>query len=256
MSSGLQLRGLSAGYPRAEDVVFDVELHAPRGSITALLGPNGSGKSTLLKAVLGLVASRGEVFLDEDSLAELLAMQRAKRLAYVPQKSLLTARLTVRQVVEQGRFAHRGPYGGATTADTEAVEKAMNDVGVYPLAQRFFTEISGGEQQRVLLARALATGANTLLLDEPTSALDVRQVLGLHQVLRRLAERGCSILVVLHGLDEALAHADRAVLLKEGRVVAEGDVKEVISGELIRSVYGVEIRHGEGLGFHLLEDGQ
>ena len=256
MNNGLLLRALSAGYPRGEDVVFDVDLQAPRGSVTALLGPNGSGKSTLLKAVLGLVSSRGEVFLDEDPLGELTAVERATRLAYVPQKSLLRARLTVRQVVDQGRFAHRGAYGGRSSSDVEAVEQAMDDVGISSLSQRFFTEISGGEQQRVLLARALATGANALLLDEPTSALDVRQVLGLHQVLRRLADRGCSILVVLHGLDEALAHADRAVLLNAGRVVAEGSAKDVISGETIRSVYGVDIRHGEGLGFHLLETEQ
>ncbi|MGD2019318.1 MAG: ABC transporter ATP-binding protein, partial [Planctomycetota bacterium] len=173
MSAGLEVSGLRARYRRGPDVVRGVDLVAPRGAITALLGPNGSGKSTLLKAVVGLVDSEGEVRLDGADLRGLAADARARRLAYVPQRSLLAAPLLVHSVVAQGRFPHRRGLSAPTEEDRKAVQGALEDADIAHLACRPFTELSGGEQQRVLLARALATGADVLLMDEPTSAQDV-----------------------------------------------------------------------------------
>jgi iron complex transport system ATP-binding protein len=250
MKEGLSVRDLCAGY-RNKNVLSQVSFEAPRGEITALLGPNGSGKSTLLKSLLGLVSSEGQMVLDGADLRGLSPLERAQSIAYVPQRSLLTARLSVAEVVELGRFAHRGPFALRSQSDQVAVEEAMINAGVSVLKDRVFTELSGGERQRVLMARALATGAKTLLLDEPTSALDVRQVLRIHQVLRRLAEDGCCILVVLHGLGEARENADRAVLLSEGRVCQMGSVDEVVQREIIREVYGVDLVEGGALSFTL-----
>ncbi len=253
---GLVIDKVSAAHPNGPDVVHGVSFVAPSGALTALLGPNGAGKSTLFKGILGIVAARGGVHLDGEDLLRLKAQDRARRIAYVPQHTLLSAPLPVREVVALGRFAHRGPLAGPTRGDQDAVDQAMNDAGVSVLADRAFTELSGGEQQRVLLARALATGAHALLLDEPTSALDVRQRLLLHRVLRRLAEAGRCVVVVLHDLEEARVHADRAVLLKDGRVHTAGPVTEVITHVPVRQVYGVELVEGSGLGWRLPEDGE
>jgi iron complex transport system ATP-binding protein len=250
MSAGLVFQNLVAGY-RKKTVLHGVSFVAPRGQITALLGPNGSGKSTLLKSVLGLLSSTGELCLDGVDVRGSSPLERAQSIAYVPQRTYLTARLSVAEVVEMGRFAHRGPFSLRSQADELAVKSAMKSAGVGALSSRVFTELSGGERQRVLLARALATGAKTLLLDEPTSALDVRQVLTIHRVLRQLAAEGCCIVVVLHGLGEAKINADRAVLLASGRVVHEGPVGDVIQPQAVREVYGVELVPGGALGFSL-----
>lgn len=249
--SGLVLRGFHARHPHGPDVVHAVDLTAARGQVTALIGPNGAGKSTLLKAILGLVPSTGSASLDGTDLRQLPPPDRARRMAYVPQRSQLTARLSVRSVVELGRFAHSGAWGARSAADDTAISRAMHDTGTTDLSHRPFPELSGGEQQRVLLARALASGATTLLLDEPTSALDVRQVLLLHQVLRTLAERDCCVLTVLHDLAEVRRHADAAVLLQSGRVAESGPVEQVVAPGPVRAVYGVDVHPGEGLRFAL-----
>lgn len=247
----LVVEGLHAAHRPGRPVLRGVDLQAPAGQTTALLGPNGAGKSTLLKAILGLVPSEGRIRLGQRPITALSATERAKTVAYVPQRSQLTAPLSVERVVELGRFAHRGVLQGATARDRDAVAGALRDAGVEALRDRAFPELSGGEQQRVLLARALATEAPVLLLDEPTSALDVRQRLLMHGVLARLRAEGRTVLVVLHDLDEARAHADRAVLLQAGRVAAEGPVDEVVAAGPVGAVYGVELVEGGGLGWRL-----
>lgn len=250
MTAGVTLESVSAGY-RGSLVLREVSAEAQCGQITALLGPNGSGKSTLLKAILGLVESEGRIALNGRDVREMSPVERALEVAYVPQRTQLMARLTVEEVVEMGRFAHRGPLALPSTDDREAVESALESAGVAALSQRNFLELSGGERQRVLLARALATGSKTLLLDEPTSALDVRQVLAIHHVLRELSQRGCCILVVLHGLTEALQFADSAILLNRGMVCEQGEVAQVLRPEMIENVYGVRMQAGEGWSFSL-----
>ena len=255
MSKGLILQDVSAGY-RGERVLRGVSAEAKSGEVTALLGPNGSGKSTLLKAILGLVESEGSIAINGRNIREMTPVERALEVAYVPQRTQLMARLSVEEVVEMGRFAHRGPLALRSVDDREAVEGALESAGVAELAQRSFLELSGGERQRVLLARALATGSRVLLLDEPTSALDVRQVLSIHQVLSDLASEGCCILVVLHGLTEALQFADSAVLLNQGEVQEQGEVSRVLRPEVIDRVYGVRMRSGEGWSFSLPEESE
>lgn len=239
--NGLRLANVCARHTHGPQVLHMVDVEAPRGQITALLGPNGSGKSSTLKAVLGLISSTGEIALDGDDVLQMSRRERATRLAYVPQRSMLSARLGVRGVVSQGRFAHRGMQTGLGRMDRQAIDKAMSATHVTDLADKMYTELSGGEQARVILARALATGANTLLLDEPTASLDVGHVLRLHDVLRTLADEGCSVLMVMHDLSEARRHADRAVLLHDGKVHLQGDANDVIATGPIRQVYGVEL---------------
>ena len=252
-SNGLVTQGLRVRHRNGPEVVRGADLHARPGEVVGLIGPNGAGKSTLLKAIVGLLPSTGTVTLDDVDLDQLSA--RARSVAYVPQRTALTAPLPVRSVVDLGRFAHREPWSRPTARDRAIVNAAMASTRVTELAERPFPTLSGGEQQRVLLARALATEAPVLLLDEPTSALDVRQVLLLHAVLRTLADQGSTVVVVLHDLAEVRAHVDRALLMKDGVVHATGPTAEVVAPAPVRAVYGVELLEKGGLGYRLPSDG-
>ncbi len=222
-------------------VVDQVGFTARAGAVTALIGPNGAGKSTVLKAILGLIApAGGTVRLDGDEITGMERRQRARLLAYVPQRSQLAAGMSVTNVVATGRFAHQGALARLSHSDREAIAAALAVVDATALAQRRFDELSGGESQRVLLARALCTGAGTILLDEPTAGLDIGHALRALGLLRQLAARGQTVLVVLHQLDEVRRIADHAVLLHHGRVLACGAPAEVLSAEPLRRAFGVE----------------
>jgi iron complex transport system ATP-binding protein len=233
------------------DVIDDVSLTLREGQVLALLGPNGAGKTSLLRAIAGLTAFTGriEVLGLDVRTAERRALARA--VAMVPQRSLLEARLPVRTVVAQGRYAHAAGFGPESAADEAAVERAMAQADVAGLADRVLPELSHGEQRRVLLARALCTEARVLLLDEPTAALDLPHALALSTTLRELARAGHAVVLVLHQLDEALRSADRCALIDRGRLVTEGPAAEVVLGEHVARVYEVDVIAGGGLGFRL-----
>lgn len=235
-------------------VVDGFRLRAAVGCVHALTGPNGAGKSSVLKALAGLLPSSGVLQVDGRELRALDPRQRARQLAYVPQQSLLQSALPVRTVVAQGRYAH-DPVWPRLHKHSAAIERAMRETDVLELADRPWNQLSGGEQRRVLLARALATEAKTILLDEPTSSLDVAHALQLLCALRELAAHGRCIVVVLHDLDHVRRYADHAVLLDRGQTVASGDALDVISSDNIRKVYGVELEPNSALGYRLLERG-
>jgi iron complex transport system ATP-binding protein len=228
-----------------------VSFTAEFASVLAVLGPNGAGKSTLLDAIAGFHPHDGQILVDGAPLKSLDRRERARQLAYVPQVSRLDSPMLVSDVVGQGRFAHRGTLRGQDATDEEAIQRAMESTDTQRFADRAFTALSYGERRRVLLARALATGARVILLDEPSSSLDIAQMLGLFALLRRLADSGHCIVVVLHVLDEALRCADRALLLAEGRCVAVGPVREVVAQEPVARVFGVEIVPEGGMGYRL-----
>jgi iron complex transport system ATP-binding protein len=253
LEKGLRVRELGvelSGVPIVRDVAFEV----PAGSITALAGPNGAGKTTALRALVGLVEHRGTITLDGRNLDQLERRERARALGYVPQRSLLNASLCVRDVAFQGRFCHMREFGRPSRSDREAVERALESADVSGIADRSFIELSGGEQRRVLLARALATEAPVLVLDEPTASLDVRHVLTLFRTLRKLADAGHVVLVVLHDLRDTQTLADRVLLMKAGALVAQGAVSSCLTPERVLSVYGVRIGEERSLGFSLPED--
>lgn len=255
MTVGLEVREVRVRHRGGPEVVRGVSLTAPRGAVTALIGPNGAGKTTLLRALVGLIPCTGAALLDGDDLGALAAPERARRVGYVPQRTRLVARMNVRGVVDLGRFAHRGAWRSGGAADRDAVDRAMEQTGVSALAERPFVELSGGEQQRVLLARALATGASALLLDEPTASLDVRHALDLHALLRRLADDGAVVVVVMHDLGEVREHADHVVLLDRGTVSAAGPAAEVVSADPVADVYRVRLLDGARPGYGRLPGG-
>lgn len=251
---GLEVSGLCVGYGGG-DVVHDVSLCIPAGSITALLGPNGSGKSTLLKAIAGVLPYRGKVCVEATALEGLSARERAKTIAYVPQRTLLRTSLRVERVIAQGRFAASATYGLTSSVHRDAVERAVEAASIGHLVHRSFTTLSGGERQRVLLARALATGAKTLLLDEPTSAQDVANGLVMAATLRSIAASGTTILAVVHDLREVREIAHSAALLSGGRIVQRGTALSATQSAPVRDVFGVDVLEGASLGFRLPDQG-
>jgi iron complex transport system ATP-binding protein len=249
--AGLGIAGLSVALG-GRRVVDDVTFTAPAGAVTVLLGPNGAGKSTVLRAAAGLLPYAGQIRLGlhedkagHDGLHRTVIDRkaRARAVAYVPQASALEAPLPVRDVVAQGRYAHRGSgvFHRPNPVDDAAVATALQRADVAQLADRPFTQLSHGERRRVLVARALASGAGILLLDEPTAALDVGHALALLEVLRQVAREGAAVVLVLHQLQEATSIADHAVLLSLGRVRHQGPAAQVIAPGPIRGVYGVEM---------------
>ncbi|MGB3050499.1 MAG: ABC transporter ATP-binding protein [Polyangiales bacterium] len=245
---GIRARGLSVTLG-GRTVLRDVELEAHPGEVLALLGPNGAGKSTLLKALAGLLPYEGSVEIAETDVAALSPRNRARRISYVPQRSLLRSALSVEEVVALGRYVHGGSFGGTSKSDQAAIDHALMTAHADALRDRIFTQLSVGEQQRVLLARALASDAPILLLDEPTAALDVGEAMAVLRLIRTLAARKHTLVVVLHDLADALSTTDRALLLKDGCVVEQGDTREVISAEPIRAVYGVKLIENARIGF-------
>jgi iron complex transport system ATP-binding protein len=245
---GLRAEGIHVAHGRTP-VLRGVDLRAAPGERVAVLGPNGAGKSTLLRALAGLLPCTGRVLLDGDDARALDARERARRLAFVPQQTSLRSALRAREVVEQGRYPHHGGLRAPGPADRAAVQAALDVTDCARLAERAFTRLSCGEQRRVLIARALATGARVLCLDEPTAALDIAHVLQLYTLLRRLSGEGYALVLVLHALDEALEHADHALLIADGAVARSGPVREVVSADPVRAVYRVELHERPGLGF-------
>lgn len=242
------LRALG-GAPSGRPVVDRLSLTVTAGEVVALVGPNGAGKSTALRAMLGLLPYAGTVQVDGHDVQSLDARQRAKHLGYVPQRSQLTAAMDVRNIVALGRFAHQGLLARLSDSDQAAVTAALAQVDAIHLAERLFTQLSVGEQQRVLLARALCSGARTILLDEPTAALDVGHSVALLALLHDLAAQGRAMLVVMHDLDQVAQVADRVVLLHNGQTVASGPVADVLLAAHILPVFGVEPVAGGAWGF-------
>ncbi len=231
------------------------------GLLLAIIGPNGAGKSTLLKSVLGLVARQaGRVQVRDRCGAwrcvDSMSMgERAACMAYVPQRSSLQARISVEEVVAMGRFPHRGAGLRLRAHDRAAIVQALEQADVADLATRSFPTLSGGEQARVLIARALATEARVMLLDEPTASLDVGHALDLLRLLRQLAESGLGIAIVLHDLNQACEHCDHAILMHEGSAASCGPAKAVLGDRHIETVYGVRLIAGGAFGFQRQELG-
>ena len=234
----LSCRDLACGYP-SRKVLEGVDLEMHSGSSTVLLGPNGSGKSTLLKTLTKTILRlSGHIAIQGEELENLSFTQLARRVAYVPQEELPPFRFTVRQVVLMGRLPFSTGFFD-TPADLEATEKAMEDADCCELADRPITEISGGERQRVLIARALAQDSALLLLDEPTSHLDIGHQVAVIRLVQKLRSQGKGLLTAMHDLNLAADLGEIAVLLDQGRVAIQAPVEEVLDSPLLDQTYGV-----------------
>jgi len=241
--SVLAVEGLHFGYTPEQLVLRGVDLELPAGRLCTILGPNGSGKTTLLRCLLGQhQPSAGTITLAGRPIASLAAKDRARQLAYVPQLPSSAFDFTVRELVAMGRYAHQGALGLHSAADLELVDHALERTDTLRFADRALGELSGGEAQCVMIARALAQQPRVMLLDEPTSHLDLRNQLLIYRLIRQLTrEHGMAALVVGHDINLAARHSDQLALFAEGRVAARGSPVEVLQAPLLRATYGVEV---------------
>ncbi len=223
-------------------VLDGVGLHVRPGEVLALIGPNGAGKTTLLRALSRLLRPlAGTVTLEGENVWHIRPRPLARQLALAPQGAEMWP-LTVEQFVGLGRAPHRGWLLPLNDEDHQVVQAALERTGLIPLRERQVTELSGGEQRRVILARALAQQPRILLLDEPTAALDLKYQAAILGLARRLAhDDGLSVVITLHDLNQAAGVADRMALLAHGRVLAVGTPNEVLTAELISATYEVPV---------------
>jgi len=237
----LEGRDLTIGY--SDHVVgrgLDVALET--GEVLALLGPNGGGKTTLLKTLLGLIkAKAGDIQLGGKPLGAYSIRERARIIAYVPQVHIGTFAFTVEAVVLMGRTAHGNLFSAPSARDRAVTQAVLERFGIARLASRPYTQISGGERQLVLLARALAQEPQFIVLDEPTASLDFGNQGKVMREIRALAQSGHGVLLTTHDPNHALRAADRAYLLREGARIAEGPVGEVLERAQLEALYGAPV---------------
>jgi len=238
----LEIKNLSARYGE-RPVLDQVSLEVKSGEIMVVIGPNGAGKSTLIRAASGaLPGSSGSVHVAGEDLTRLSAMQRARYLAVVPQARSLPAAFTTYQSVLLGRTPYLGWLGQTRPKDHQIARRALERTQTSELSERRVGELSGGEQQRVLLARALAQDTPVLLLDEPTTHLDLQHQSSLLNLVRSLAsEKRLAVLMVLHDLNLASLYADRVALLVAGRLKAIGSPQEVLTENNLSAVYHLPV---------------
>jgi iron complex transport system ATP-binding protein len=223
-------------------VVTGVDLRVARGEWVAVVGPNGAGKTSMLQALAGLLPATGEVRVAGLDPGRSGPRRTARRVALMPQQPVVPEGVTVRELVALGRTPHLGRLAGESARDRAVVERTLRRLDLEALAGRPATDLSGGELQRVVLARALVQEPALLLLDEPTSALDVgHQQSVLDLVDRMRLEDGLTVVAAMHDLTLAGQYADRVLLLHEGRVVADASPAEVLSADLLARTYGARL---------------
>ena len=241
-TDAITLAGVNIRY-HTTVVVRDLTISVPAGQWIAAIGPNGAGKTSMLRAIAQLVRSTGTITIHGTPLRKLTPRSRARLVAYVPQQPELPARMSVLEYTLLGRTPYIGRFSAESARDREQCELVLARLELAPLADRRLSELSGGELQRVVLARALAQDAPVLLLDEPTSALDLGrriEVLELIDTLRQ--ERGLTVLSALHDLTLAGQFADRLLLLSDGRLIHDGQPAEVFDESLLTRYFGTEVR--------------
>lgn len=220
------------------EILHGLDFTAGDRSLVGVIGPNGSGKSTLLKCIYRVLKpSEGAVFVDGQPLSEYRVRDSAKKIAVLAQHNFYNFEFTVQDVVLMGRAPHKRALERDSAADFKIVHEAMERVGVAPLRDRLFSTLSGGEQQRVLLARALAQQTPCLILDEPTNHLDIKYQLELLDLVRSLDR---TVIAAIHDLNIAAMYCDTIFVMQSGRIVAAGAPRDVLTRSLIRSVYEVD----------------
>ncbi|MDP1546293.1 MAG: heme ABC transporter ATP-binding protein [Anaerolineales bacterium] len=238
----LKIQNLSASY-HGHQVLHDVSFDVKNGEVLALIGPNGAGKSTIVRAASGVIPSTGQVRTNGDDFHALSPLQRARYMAVVPQAISLPPAFTVWETVLMGRTPYLGFLGNASSHDEELARQSLGKVNALAFADRRVGELSGGEAQRVLLARALCQSTPILLLDEPTAHLDLQYQVSLLELIRDLArEENLAVLIALHDLNLAARYADRVALLVGGRLNSIGTPRDVLTSEKISNAYCLPVQ--------------
>jgi iron complex transport system ATP-binding protein len=238
----LKIHNLSVYYGERQ-VLRDVALGIHSGEVVALIGPNGAGKSTLIRAVSGVIPVRdGRIRVNGTDVTSLSSMQRARQISVVPQAVSMPPAFTVWETVLLGRTPYLNFLGQTSATDEALARRALEQVDMLPLRESRMDQISGGEQQRVLLARALAQATPILLMDEPTAHLDLRHQIDLLKlIVAQVREKNLTVLIALHDLNLASMFADRIAIIENGQVCVAGSPGETLTAEILRSVYHLPV---------------
>jgi iron complex transport system ATP-binding protein len=238
----LRLKQVSLGYGR-QTILNDISLEAMPGEVLGIIGPNGSGKSTLIRGMTRLLApSSGQIFIDGNTIDQLKHNELARLIAVVPQNAVLPELFTAIEVVLMGRTPHLGLFRYESNQDLVIVQKAMETTKTNHLAERRIGELSGGEKQRLVIARALAQEPKIILLDEPTAHLDINYQVETLELIRQLCRKQNLVVVIaLHDLNLAAQYCDRLVMLSHGKIYTQGTPETVVNAQTIKEVYGANV---------------
>lgn len=240
----LQIKNLDAGIGK-QTILKNINIDVHQGELLALVGPNGCGKTTLIKTIASfLPCVNGNIFLNGKEISSLKKDEKARQLAVIFQSQGSVWPFSVRDFILQGRFPHYGWFGFPQKKDERIADKVLFDAGLEPFQDRLVSELSGGEYQRVLIARALAQETSFFLLDEPVSYLDIKYQIAVMDLIRQSVENGIAAMVSLHDLNLAALYADRVALIAEGTVIAIGSVQEVFTKELLERAFHFSIPVG------------
>lgn len=239
----LEVKNIYCGY-NGENVVKDVSFKVKRGENLCIVGPNGCGKSTLLKSIANLISFEGDIILDKKNLKALKRRELATKISLMTQNSNIQFPYTIFETVALGRYAHlTGVFSKLSKEDEDIVNKSLEMVGILDIKDKLISELSGGQLQRVFLARSFAQNPDVILLDEPTNHLDLRYQIEILDYLKVWAKENNKIIVaVLHDLNLVQNFADKVLMLNDGLIINNGDTKEVLNGEDLEKVYGIDIK--------------
>ncbi|MHC1682775.1 MAG: ABC transporter ATP-binding protein [Clostridiaceae bacterium] len=238
----LEIKNVVCGYG-SKVVVRDISVNVESGEILCLLGPNGVGKTTFFKSILGFLKLQGgEIILDGENVQNWSKKKLAKAIGYVPQAHTPPFPFSVLDVVVMGRTAHLGTFASPSKEDVEIAEEALERLGISFLKDRIYTEISGGERQMVLIARALTQQPNILVMDEPTSNLDFGNQIRVLEQINRLSKSGLGIIMTSHFPDHAFLCSTKVALMQRENKFIVGTVDEVVTEENLKSAYGVDVK--------------
>lgn len=238
----LEVKDVSCGYG-LKKVIQGISVEITNGDILCLLGPNGVGKTTFFKTLLGFLKLKsGEIRLNGRDIDAFSQKERARRIGYVPQAHTPPFPFTVLQVVLMGRTAHMGLFGSPSRKDMKLVEQTLYKLGILSLRDRVYTQLSGGERQMVLIARALTQQPEILVMDEPTSNLDFGNQIRVLDQIRQLAASGLGVIMTSHFPDHAFLCASKVALMQRNSIFTYGSVEEVVTEENLRNAYGIDVR--------------
>lgn len=237
----IEVKNVSAGYGK-EEILHGISFRAEEGKITTLIGSNGSGKSTLLKALLGLIPLKGgDIMIDGMSVKEMNRAEIARRVAYLPQgknvPDISAGRMTL-----HGRFPYLSYPRRYRESDFRIAEEAMRQMGIWELADRQMSELSGGMRQKVYLAMALAQQAPAIVMDEPTTYLDIGQQLKFAEMIKKLSKSGKIIVLVLHDILLALKISDCIAAIQDGKMIRSGTPEEILRSDIMKELYGITVK--------------
>lgn len=240
-TAALAAQNLQVNYGTTQ-IITDLNIAIPTGELSVIVGPNACGKSTLLRALARVLPAQGTVLLEGVNIRHLGAKEIARRMGLLPQSPTAPEGIVVYDLISRGRYPHQGILGRWTKQDEDAVERAMIRARVSNLRDKRLNELSGGQRQRVWLAMILAQDTPIVLLDEPTTYLDITHQVEVLNLARELQEQGITVVMVLHELTLAFRYATNLVVMKNGTIIAQGSVQDVVTEQLLRDVYELDCR--------------